>query len=50
MMVKIQDRAVGNTNETINAQTINILKVELAKESPEVWKKVRTKLLGEIDE
>ena len=50
MMIKIQDRAVGNVTENLNAQTINILKVELAKESPEVWKRLRTKLIGEGDE
>jgi len=50
MMMKIQDRAAGNVTENINAQTINILKVELAKESPEVWRKLRTKLMGESDE
>jgi hypothetical protein len=26
---------------------VNILKVELAKESPEVWKRIRNKLLQE---
>lgn len=50
MMMKIQDRAAGNVTENINAQTINILKVELAKESPEVWRKLRIKLMGEDDE
>lgn len=50
MMMKIQDRAAGNVTENINAQTINILKVELAKESPEVWRRLRTKLMGENDE
>ena len=50
MMIKIQDRAAGSVTENINAQTINILKVELAKESPEVWKKLRTKLMGEDNE
>ena len=49
MMMKIQDRAAGSVTENINAQTINILKVELAKESPEVWRKLRTKLMGEGD-
>ena len=50
MMMKIQDRAAGSVTENINAQTINILKVELAKESPEVWRKLRTKLMGEDNE
>ena len=43
---RVQERAAGNTNETMNAQTINILKVELAKESPEVWARLRGKLIG----
>jgi len=46
-MVKLQDRAMGEVNQTIQADTVNILKVELAKESPEVWKRVRSKLLEE---
>ncbi|MBT4407957.1 MAG: hypothetical protein HOC79_08825 [Euryarchaeota archaeon] len=50
MMIKIQDRATGGVAENLNAQTINILKVELAKESPEVWKKIRNKLLGDIND
>lgn len=45
-IMRVQDRAAGNTNETMNAQTINILKVELAKESPEVWARLRSKLMG----
>ena len=45
-MMRVQERAVGNTAETMNAQTINILKVELAKESPEVWTRLRSKLMG----
>ena len=50
MMMKIQDRAAGSASENINSQTINIIKVELAKESPDVWRKLRTKLIGENDE
>lgn len=50
MLMKIQDRAAGSVTENINAQTINILKVELAKESPEVWRKLRIKLMGEDNE
>ena len=46
-MVRIQEKAMGETNQTIQADTVNILKVELAKESPEVWKRVRSKLLEE---
>tara|TARA_R110000744_G_scaffold298314_1_gene408016 strand:- start:457 stop:969 length:513 start_codon:yes stop_codon:yes gene_type:complete len=50
MMAKVQERAAGSVNENLNAQTINILKIELAKESPEVWKRLRTKLIGDTDE
>jgi predicted transcriptional regulator len=46
-MVRFQEKAMGETNQTIQADTVNILKVELAKESPEVWKRVRNKLLEE---
>ena len=45
-IMRVQERAAGSTTETMNAQTINILKVELAKESPEVWAKLRGKLMG----
>lgn len=45
-MLRVQERAAGNITENMNAQTINILKVELAKESPEVWARLRGKLLG----
>ena len=48
-IVRVQERAAGTTNETMNAQTINILKVELAKESPEVWARLRNKLMGGED-
>jgi len=46
-IVRVQERAAGTTNENMTAQTINILKVELAKESPEVWARLRGKLIGE---
>ena len=49
-IMRVQERAAGNVTENITAQTINILKVELAKESPEVWKRLRTKLIGDTDE
>jgi len=45
-MMRVQERAAGGTTENLNAQTINILKVELAKESPEVWARLREKLMG----
>ena len=41
---KMQQRAMGDVSQTVNAQTVNILKVELAKESPEVWRRIRSKL------
>ena len=41
-------------NKAVANNTINILKVELGKESPETWKRVKEKLLsqadGELDE
>ena len=46
-MVRFQEKAMGDGSQTIQADTVNILKVELAKESPEVWKRVRSKLLEE---
>ena len=46
-MVRFQEKAMGETNQTIQADTVNVIKVELAKESPEVWKRVRAKLLEE---
>lgn len=46
-MVRFQEKAMGDASQTIQADTVNILKVELAKESPEVWKRVRSKLLEE---
>lgn len=46
-MVRFQEKAMGDVSQNIQADTVNILKVELAKESPEVWKRVRSKLLEE---
>jgi len=46
-IMRVQERAAGTTNENMTAQTINILKVELAKESPEVWTRLRGKLMGD---
>ena len=48
-IMRVQERAAGTTNEHMTAQTINILKVELAKESPEVWARLRGKLMGGDD-
>ena len=49
-MVKFQEKAMGENSQSIQADTVNILKVELSKESPEVWKRVRAKLLEEEEE
>ena len=46
--------AWSEPNKAVANNTINILKVELGKESPETWKRVKEKLLsqadGELDE
>jgi len=49
MMMKLEERAAGSVTENLNAQTINILKVELAKQSPEVWREIRSKLMEGAD-
>jgi hypothetical protein len=49
-MVKFQSETMGVNNQNIQADTVNILKVELAKESPEVWARIRSKLLEEDEE
>ncbi len=49
-MVRFQEKAMGENSQSIQADTVNILKVELSKESPEVWKRVRAKLLEEEEE
>tara|TARA_Y100000004_G_scaffold189829_1_gene246026 strand:+ start:2574 stop:3194 length:621 start_codon:yes stop_codon:yes gene_type:complete len=46
-MVKFQEKVMGDASQNIQADTVNILKLELSKESPEVWKRVRAKLLEE---
>lgn len=46
-MVKFQEKVMGDATQNIQADTVNILKLELSKESPEVWKRVRAKLLEE---
>ena len=47
LMMRLQEKTIGDVQQTIQADTVNILKVELAKESPEVWKRIRNKLLQE---
>ena len=46
-MVRFQEKVMGDATQNIQADTVNILKLELSKESPEVWKRVRAKLLEE---
>ena len=51
-IIKVQERAMGTDGAIIggiNARTVNLIKVELAKESPEVWSRVRGKLLDMED-
>tara|TARA_R110000751_G_scaffold5554_2_gene25234 strand:+ start:1175 stop:1858 length:684 start_codon:yes stop_codon:yes gene_type:complete len=45
-----QDKWGTQTDGTQVNQTINILKIELAKESPESWKRIKSKLQAEIEE
>jgi len=53
-IMKIQERAgISGAEANMKADTINILKIELAKESPDVWRRVRQTLMsteGEIIE
>ena len=45
-----QDKWGTQTDGTQVNQTINILKVELAKESPDSWKRIKSKLQAEMEE
>jgi len=50
-ILKIQERAMGgNVESTITANTVNLIKVELAKESPEVWRRIRSQLVGDDED
>ncbi len=50
-ILKIQERAMGgNSESTITANTVNLIKVELAKESPEVWRRIRAQLVGDDED
>jgi len=53
-IIKIQENTgLSDAQTTMKADTINILKIELAKESPEVWRRVRQTLMtqsGEVGE
>jgi hypothetical protein len=44
-LLKFNDQWGGDTTETTINQTINVLKVELAKESPDSWKRIKQQLL-----
>jgi predicted transcriptional regulator len=45
-LVKMQERFSGDgLPGTIHATTVNLIKLELVKESPEVWKRIRHKLM-----
>ena len=44
-LLKFNDQWGGDTTETTINQTINVLKVELAKESPDSWKRIKAQLL-----
>ena len=48
-ILKIQDRAMGGKGAEagITAHTVNLIKVELAKESPEVWRRIRSQIVDE---
>jgi hypothetical protein len=49
-LTKFQDQwGVIGEGSQVN-QTINILQVELAKESPESWKRIKTKLQQEVED
>ena len=51
-ILTIQERAMGGITPeaSINANTVNLIKVELAKESPEVWRRIRSQIVGEEEE
>ena len=47
-LLKIEEKWTEPEAQTVN-QTINIMKVELAQESPEVWRRVKQRLLENGD-
>jgi hypothetical protein len=50
-IMKIQERSGFSLAETnMKADTINILKIELAKESPDTWRRVRQTLMAQEGE
>ena len=48
-ILKTQERAMGGVTAEagITAQTVNLIKIELAKESPEVWRRIRSQITAE---
>jgi predicted DNA-binding protein YlxM (UPF0122 family) len=48
-LLKFEEKWAEPEAQTVN-QTINVLKVELAQESPEVWRRVKKRLLEQGDD
>jgi hypothetical protein len=48
-LLKFEEKWVGEPEQKAVNQTINILKVELSQESPDVWRRVRERLLEQVD-
>jgi hypothetical protein len=48
-LVKLDEKWGPETEGTQINQTINILKVELAKESPDSWKRIKSQLLEQVE-
>lgn len=48
-LVKLDEKWGPETEGTQINQTINILKVELAKESPDSWKRIKSQLLEQME-
>jgi len=48
-LMRFEDKWVGEPEQQTINQTINVLKVELAQEAPEVWRRVKERLLEQVD-
>ena len=44
-MLKLNNDGSSDSNETTVNQTINVLKLEMSKESPETWSRIRAQLI-----
>ena len=44
-MLKLNNDWGSDSNETTVNQTINVLKLEMSKESPETWSRIRAQLI-----